>query len=65
MVHDLLESHLLEGKTHQEVDELLGPGPYCVGSAGHWPLPTGFSFSYSLYFEYDKEGKVKEVILGD
>jgi hypothetical protein len=64
MVEDLLASHKLEGMSREEVEDLLGLGPYLVGHMGRDPHAM-FAFTYEMYFEFDAAGRVKKVVIND
>jgi hypothetical protein len=64
MVKDLLTRYNLEGMSREEVEALLGPGPYDIGHMGRDPHAI-FAFTYEMYFEFDAAGRVKKVVIND
>ena len=58
-VYNLMDRHLLDGKTHKEVESILGPSDPPVKEE-HWgyDIPPSVA-SFSTFVIYFKDGKVK------
>jgi hypothetical protein len=76
MVNDLRDKHRLEGKTSDEVREMLGPpdspcaGPddwvYSVGHGGYgWSLLDTIALPHVLRLRWNAEGRVTRVDIHD
>lgn len=72
MLEDLLAKHPLKGLTSVELQNLLGPpdrggergATYEVGYRGY-NRRAPMVFPYTLFIDYDRQGRVEHVYLGD